>query len=38
MTTDEVREICHSIGEIERHLQDIHSTLASDPEFKEITR
>ena len=38
MTRNEVREIHHSIGEIERHLQDIHSTLASDPEFKEIIR
>lgn len=38
MTRNEVREIHHSIGEIERHLCDIHATLASDPEFKEITR
>ena len=38
MTRNEVREIHHSIGEIERHLCDIHSTLASSPDFKEITR
>ena len=38
MTRNEVREIHHSIGEIERHLCDIHSTLASNPDFKEITR
>ena len=30
MNRNEIREIHHSIGEIERHLQDIHSTLASD--------
>ena len=38
MNRNEMREIHHSIGEIERHLADIHSTLASNPEFKEITR
>ena len=38
MTRNEVREIHHSIGEIERHLCDIHSALASDSEFQEITR
>ena len=38
MNRNELRGIHHSIGEIERHLQDIHSTLASDPEYKEITR
>ena len=38
MDRNELREIHHSIGEIESHLQDIHSTLASDPDFKEITR
>ena len=38
MDRNEIREIHHSIGEIERHLCDIHSTLASNPDFKEIIR
>ena len=38
MNRNEVREVHHSIGEIERHLKDIHSILASEPEFKEPIR
>ena len=38
MNRNEFREIHHSMGEIERQLQDIQSTLVNDPEYREVVR
>jgi len=38
MNRNEFREIHHSIGEIERQLKDIQSTLSSDPGYQEALR